>query len=176
MTLPSIHQLYPFYNFTSCNPNEQDSPVSEEKKNLDDQKSYEQKYNLIDFFACLKCGIDQTPQRRNGPMGKRTLCNACGLQYATALKENKRNPDSTSLANWLYAYANSKKGAILQQNFIHSCKQCTTPIASEWRTGPNGKDTFCKVCALQQVKAMQATTINNLSNQSYKMAIGYILN
>ncbi|KAK1429574.1 hypothetical protein QVD17_11788 [Tagetes erecta] len=30
---------------------------------------------------CLHCATDKTPQWRTGPMGPRTLCNACGVRY-----------------------------------------------------------------------------------------------
>ncbi|KAI3727253.1 hypothetical protein L1987_67065 [Smallanthus sonchifolius] len=30
---------------------------------------------------CLHCGSDKTPQWRRGPMGPKTLCNACGVRY-----------------------------------------------------------------------------------------------
>ncbi|XP_057525047.1 GATA transcription factor 12-like isoform X2 [Amaranthus tricolor] len=30
---------------------------------------------------CLHCATDKTPQWRSGPMGPKTLCNACGVRY-----------------------------------------------------------------------------------------------
>lgn len=30
---------------------------------------------------CKHCGIEKTPQWRMGPMGPKTLCNACGVRY-----------------------------------------------------------------------------------------------
>ncbi|KAL3511753.1 hypothetical protein ACH5RR_024470 [Cinchona calisaya] len=30
---------------------------------------------------CLHCGSEKTPQWRTGPMGPKTLCNACGVRY-----------------------------------------------------------------------------------------------
>ncbi|KAF7814231.1 GATA transcription factor 9-like [Senna tora] len=30
---------------------------------------------------CLHCGAEKTPQWRTGPMGPKTLCNACGVRY-----------------------------------------------------------------------------------------------
>ncbi|XAR50674.1 hypothetical protein NMG60_11005067 [Bertholletia excelsa] len=30
---------------------------------------------------CLHCGSEKTPQWRTGPMGAKTLCNACGVRY-----------------------------------------------------------------------------------------------
>ncbi|KAK4741877.1 hypothetical protein SAY87_025465 [Trapa incisa] len=31
--------------------------------------------------SCLHCGVTKTPQWREGPMGPKTLCNACGVRY-----------------------------------------------------------------------------------------------
>jgi hypothetical protein len=30
---------------------------------------------------CSHCGVQKTPQWRTGPMGAKTLCNACGVRY-----------------------------------------------------------------------------------------------
>ena len=30
---------------------------------------------------CLHCETDKTPQWRTGPLGPKTLCNACGVRY-----------------------------------------------------------------------------------------------
>lgn len=41
---------------------------------------YQDTQELI--FRCDCCGITKTPERREGPGGKRTLCNKCGLKWA----------------------------------------------------------------------------------------------
>ncbi|KAI8869349.1 GATA-domain-containing protein [Ramicandelaber brevisporus] len=41
--------------------------------------------------TCRKCGATDTPEWRRGPEGSRTLCNACGLQYAKMTKKLKLN-------------------------------------------------------------------------------------
>jgi len=38
---------------------------------------------------CHVCGATDTPEWRRGPEGDHTLCNACGLHYAKALKKEK---------------------------------------------------------------------------------------
>ncbi|ELR16490.1 GATA zinc finger domain containing protein [Acanthamoeba castellanii str. Neff] len=38
---------------------------------------------------CHVCGVTDTPEWRRGPDGDHTLCNACGLHYAKALKKEK---------------------------------------------------------------------------------------
>lgn len=40
-----------------------------------------------DSQTCLGCGATSTPEWRRGPMGPRTLCNACGLVYAKLIKK-----------------------------------------------------------------------------------------
>ncbi|CAL9084581.1 unnamed protein product [Musa textilis] len=36
---------------------------------------------VTDGRKCLHCQTDKTPQWRTGPMGPKTLCNACGVRY-----------------------------------------------------------------------------------------------
>ncbi|KAE8722703.1 GATA transcription factor 12 [Hibiscus syriacus] len=36
---------------------------------------------ISDERKCLHCATDKTPQWRTGPMGPKTLCNACGVRY-----------------------------------------------------------------------------------------------
>lgn len=40
-------------------------------------------------WSCLTCGATKTPQLRNGPEGKRTLCNACGIKYARKMHHRR---------------------------------------------------------------------------------------
>ncbi|KAJ8751259.1 hypothetical protein K2173_016440 [Erythroxylum novogranatense] len=35
----------------------------------------------VEGRKCLHCATDKTPQWRTGPMGPKTLCNACGVRY-----------------------------------------------------------------------------------------------
>ncbi|EUC59116.1 GATA zinc finger protein [Rhizoctonia solani AG-3 Rhs1AP] len=51
---------------------------------------------------CASCHVTSTPEWRRGPLGPRTLCNACGLVYAKLMKkrakeEEKLSPESSSL-------------------------------------------------------------------------------
>ncbi|TFL02021.1 hypothetical protein BDV98DRAFT_47804 [Pterulicium gracile] len=39
---------------------------------------------------CIGCGAGSTPEWRRGPLGPRTLCNACGLVYAKMMKKRAR--------------------------------------------------------------------------------------
>ncbi|XP_057856699.2 GATA transcription factor 9-like [Cryptomeria japonica] len=39
------------------------------------------KKEVNDARICLHCGVNKTPQWRCGPLGPKTLCNACGVRY-----------------------------------------------------------------------------------------------
>lgn len=41
-----------------------------------------------DGWSCGWCGRADTPERRSGPEGARSLCNACGLRYAKHRLDN----------------------------------------------------------------------------------------
>ncbi|KAL5998354.1 hypothetical protein ACLOJK_009294 [Asimina triloba] len=64
-----------------------DSPSeSESKANrkvfIKKRKLQQQQHHAdIQVRKCLHCGIQKTPQWRAGPMGPKTLCNACGVRY-----------------------------------------------------------------------------------------------
>lgn len=49
----------------------------------------------VDYSStyCLHCGTSETPEWRRGPAGPRTLCNACGLQFAKKVKEAEQRPE-----------------------------------------------------------------------------------
>lgn len=44
---------------------------------------------------CLHCGADKTPQWRVGPMGPKTLCNACGVRYKSGRLVPEYRPASS---------------------------------------------------------------------------------
>ncbi|EIN09454.1 hypothetical protein PUNSTDRAFT_112925 [Punctularia strigosozonata HHB-11173 SS5] len=51
-----------------------------------------------DGQRCLGCQATSTPEWRRGPMGPRTLCNACGLVYAKMIKKRGRERTGASSA------------------------------------------------------------------------------
>ncbi|XP_020266808.1 GATA transcription factor 12-like, partial [Asparagus officinalis] len=51
----------------------------------------------MDGRKCLHCATDKTPQWRTGPMGPKTLCNACGVRY----KSGREEYDELAELEWL---------------------------------------------------------------------------
>ncbi|WWC68638.1 uncharacterized protein I206_102569 [Kwoniella pini CBS 10737] len=47
---------------------------------------------------CLGCGATETPEWRRGPMGPRTLCNACGLVHMKLQRKKKKAEEKARLA------------------------------------------------------------------------------
>jgi len=41
---------------------------------------------------CYHCNSANTPEWRTGPLGRGTLCNACGLRYQSKLRKNRKEP------------------------------------------------------------------------------------
>ncbi|RCV42649.1 hypothetical protein SETIT_9G232500v2 [Setaria italica] len=46
-------------------------------------------------WRCRHCGTDKTPQRREGPEGRSTLCNACGVRYRSGRLVPEYRPASS---------------------------------------------------------------------------------
>ncbi|KAG6334566.1 hypothetical protein ID866_4521 [Astraeus odoratus] len=78
--LQAIAQSHP-----DCKPStggaDKDAPASKRQKS--DEHAQEGQ-------TCLGCNATSTPEWRRGPLGPRTLCNACGLVYAKLLKKRSR--------------------------------------------------------------------------------------
>lgn len=47
------------------------------------------RYTPIPGWSCADCSKSETPVRRHGPQGPRTLCNACGLRRAKRRKQEE---------------------------------------------------------------------------------------
>ncbi|KAL2463250.1 GATA transcription factor 1 [Forsythia ovata] len=58
---------------------------------------------------CLHCQADKTPQWRAGPMGPKTLCNACGVRYKSGrLLPEYRPASSPTFSNTLHSNSHRK--------------------------------------------------------------------
>lgn len=80
MVHSAMAQSNPEFKPTSGVP-DKDMPASKRQKGDE---------NAQEGQTCLGCHATSTPEWRRGPMGPRTLCNACGLVYAKLLKKRAR--------------------------------------------------------------------------------------
>ncbi|KAI0065104.1 hypothetical protein BV25DRAFT_134262 [Artomyces pyxidatus] len=53
---------------------------------------------MTEVQTCLGCNATSTPEWRRGPLGPRTLCNACGLVYAKLVRQSQfRSPSANRI-------------------------------------------------------------------------------
>lgn len=58
---------------------------------------------------CQHCGAEKTPQWRAGPLGPKTLCNACGVRYKSGrLVPEYRPASSPSFSSELHSNSHRK--------------------------------------------------------------------
>lgn len=58
---------------------------------------------------CQHCGAEKTPQWRAGPMGPKTLCNACGVRYKSGrLVPEYRPASSPTFSSELHSNSHRK--------------------------------------------------------------------
>ncbi|KAL0571054.1 white collar 2 type of transcription factor [Marasmius crinis-equi] len=69
-------------------PND-DSEDGSKKKKLKKSHAPEQ-------YVCVTCGRTDSPEWRKGPLGPKTLCNACGLRWAKQMRKTDDAPADTS--------------------------------------------------------------------------------
>ncbi|ELR17752.1 GATA zinc finger domain containing protein [Acanthamoeba castellanii str. Neff] len=78
---------------------------------------------------CQHCGTDSTPEWRNGPLGKGTLCNACGLRYRSKQREQTSRGQSGNVpVSLLLNPESNKKGrANISNPMIWETKLSSSP-------------------------------------------------
>lgn len=127
--------------------------------------------------SCLNCGSSEPPELREGPMGRREVCTACGERY----KKGRRLPEcqpavrpvtdspphSPITANsppdspiWepeaprssvCLARKSSKNGKTpwRPKDTGKSCMHCGSVKTPQWREGPMGRGTLCNACGVR---------------------------
>ncbi|XP_019184900.1 PREDICTED: GATA transcription factor 12-like [Ipomoea nil] len=69
---------------------------------------------------CLHCDTDKTPQWRTGPMGPKTLCNACGVRYKSGrLVPEYRPASSPTFVLTKHSNSHRKVMEIRRQKELH---------------------------------------------------------
>jgi hypothetical protein len=70
---------------------------------------------------CLHCETDKTPQWRTGPMGPKTLCNACGVRYKSGrLVPEYRPAASPTFSMARHSNSHRKVLELRRQREMHS--------------------------------------------------------
>lgn len=68
---------------------------------------------------CLHCQADKTPQWRAGPMGPKTLCNACGVRYKSGrLLPEYRPANSPTFSSVLHSNSHRKVVEMRKQKYV----------------------------------------------------------
>ncbi|KAF9609733.1 hypothetical protein IFM89_018181 [Coptis chinensis] len=69
----------------------------------------EHTYYPYEKRSCTHCGVESTPQWRIGPLGPRTLCNACGVRYKSGrLLPEYRPMNSPSFDSHIHSNSHKK--------------------------------------------------------------------
>jgi len=71
---------------------------------------------------CLHCGIERTPQWRAGPMGPKSLCNACGVRYKSGRLLPEYRPAASPTFN-PSIHSNSHKNVLHIRRLKHLTPQ-----------------------------------------------------
>lgn len=68
---------------------------------------------------CTHCQVDKTPQWRAGPMGPKTLCNACGVRYKSGrLVPEYRPANSPTFSSSLHSNSHRKVVEMRKQKLL----------------------------------------------------------
>ncbi|KAG0610765.1 hypothetical protein M758_7G089500 [Ceratodon purpureus] len=139
-------QLNPIASNDTINSNSINSHTSTEGR----KRSYQGDGAAEPMRRCTHCQTDCTPQWRAGPMGPRTLCNACGVQFH---KFGKLLPEYRPAASPTYVvskHTNSHKNAVKLSRREPEMRshQPTTGLAFQSRPNrvPGSSDSVHNVC------------------------------
>lgn len=85
---------------------------------------------------CLHCQAEKTPQWRAGPMGPKTLCNACGVRYKSGrLLPEYRPASSPTFSNVLHSNSHRKVVEMRKQKEYSDGEGIPVNVACGYRVG-----------------------------------------
>ncbi|KAK4421677.1 GATA transcription factor 1 [Sesamum alatum] len=85
---------------------------------------------------CLHCQADKTPQWRAGPMGPKTLCNACGVRYKSGrLLPEYRPASSPTFSSMLHSNSHRKVVEMRKQKQLPTGDGIAVNAACGYRVG-----------------------------------------
>lgn len=119
-------------------------------------------HQLMPSKRCVHCQAVKTPQWRDGPMGPKTLCNACGVRYKCGRLLPEYHPTkSYGWKNKKFSCSRGEEKKVKESNEINvnstnqlqedisnplPCNICTRCNAKE---GPVSPSTFCVSCGVR---------------------------
>ncbi|KAF7337974.1 hypothetical protein MVEN_02021000 [Mycena venus] len=78
------------------NPGPATSTKNEDDDDQLKKKKAQKKVVPTEQYVCITCGRTDSPEWRKGPLGPKTLCNACGLRWAKQAKVQKLTEESAN--------------------------------------------------------------------------------
>ncbi|KAG8380502.1 hypothetical protein BUALT_Bualt06G0022300 [Buddleja alternifolia] len=139
--------LQPFVNpgtFSSESDNFAESQPMKKKKKIkitfpvNPMAKHNQDPPVQSIQKCLHCGITKTPQWRAGPMGPKTLCNACGVRH----KSGRLYPEYRPAASPTFVpslHSNSHKKVLEMRSKVETGNAPSTkPVVPKAEPVPNG--------------------------------------
>jgi len=72
---------------TLYGPNGPNINLEEANLNEGSKKKKSKKAQSAEQYVCITCGRTDSPEWRKGPLGPKTLCNACGLRWAKQMRK-----------------------------------------------------------------------------------------
>jgi len=78
------------------NPGAASSEKMEDDEDPAKKKKMQKKVQSTEQYVCITCGRTDSPEWRKGPLGPKTLCNACGLRWAKQTKVQKITEDASA--------------------------------------------------------------------------------
>lgn len=104
--------------------------------NQEETTHEEQAPNQQAVRKCMHCEITKTPQWRAGPMGPKSLCNACGVRY----KSGRLFPEYRPAASPTFVpsiHSNSHKKVVEMRTKLGAEATTTSPTTTEPEHTPN---------------------------------------
>ncbi|KAF9077214.1 white collar photoreceptors-like protein [Rhodocollybia butyracea] len=71
-----------------------DIAAGDEEVDDGQKKKKPKKTHTTEQYVCVTCGRTDSPEWRKGPLGPKTLCNACGLRWAKQMRKPTDDPGS----------------------------------------------------------------------------------
>lgn len=100
------------------NPMPERQTTTEEAQRSDSVTS-----NVPEIRSCELCGATQTPMWRRGPSGKGSVCNACGVRWASRRRTPRKHVDDSHASHTQEqpSHESGSTGIALEQYY---CKYC----------------------------------------------------